>query len=521
MLIHKNTITVLALTAVLALLLSSCVGDLDTKPISSNVTTSASVYQTPKGYKQVLAKLYAGFATTGQQGPAGDADIQGIDEGTSSYIRLLWVLQEVPTDEAVIAWEDPGLPPFNSQSWGDSNVFIMGMYYRIYYEITLANELISRSKNSDNKKIQEYNTEARFIRAFCYWQALDLFGGNVPFVTEKNGVGAYLPKSVGSDSLFSFIESELKDVAPNLPALGDNVYGRVDQAAAWTLLARLYLNAKVYTGKERWTDCITYAKKVIDGGGYTLDPHYHNLFLADNNTAKGIIWAVPFDGVHTQTYGGTNFIVHAEVGGSMNADDFGIDGGWAGTRVTPQFVNLFDTTRDSRALFYKDGQTKAIKDVHEFTDGYAVTKWKNITSTGKRGKNPSFVDTDFPMFRLADVYLMYAEAVLRGGQGGSKSEALKLVNKIRERAYGGSAGDISSSQLTLPFILNERGRELYWESYRRTDLIRYGLYTGSNYVWAWKGGAQQGRGTDSHYKIYPIPSSDINANPNLTQNTGY
>lgn len=359
--IQKYKLIPLALVAALAVFMTSCISDLNTRPISKNVTTSISVYDSLQGYKEVLAKLYAGFATTGQKGPDGDPDLKGIDEGTSNYLRLYWEAQELPTDEAVIAWNDPGLPPFNFQSWGSSNILIRGLYSRIYYEIALANELIRHARNNDNPKIQEMNAEARFIRAYCYWNALDLFGGGVPFIPEAKGVGAYLPKPISADDLFSYIVSELKAIAPKLPPPQQNVYGRVDRASAWTLLAKVYLNAKVYTGKAHWTDCITYAKKVINKGGYTLDPNYQNLFLADNNTAKGIIWAIPFDGVHTKTYGGTTFLIHAEVGGSgaskMNTSNFGIGTGWAGLRVTPQFVNLF-SQGDKRALFFTKGHTK-------------------------------------------------------------------------------------------------------------------------------------------------------------------
>ncbi|HKJ31825.1 MAG TPA: RagB/SusD family nutrient uptake outer membrane protein [Balneolales bacterium] len=515
-----NLLFIAMIVPILAMIFSSCTGDLNTNPIDKKIVTSASAYKTPTDYEQILAKLYAGFATTGQQGPAGEPDIQGIDEGSSSYLREYFVAQELPTDEAVIAWNDPGLPQFNYQSWGASNDFVMGMYDRIYYEITLANEFISHAEKSNNSTIKEYMAEARFVRAFCYWNALDFYGGGVPFVTAKSGIGSYQPKPISKDSLFNYIHSELVAIAPQLPAPHQNQYGRVDRAAAWTLLARLDLNSEVYTGKKRYTEAITYCNKIINAG-YTLDPSYQHLFEADNNTAKGIIWAVPFDGVHTKTYGGTNFIIHAEVGGNMNPSNFGIDGGWAGLRVTPQFVDKFDQQKDSRAMFYTNGQTKDIKDVQNFKDGYAVTKWTNMTSTGKPGKNPSFADTDFPVFRLADVYLIYAESVLRGGSGGSVSQAVKLINKIRERAYGGTSGDITQSQLTLKFILNERARELYWEGYRRTDLIRFHDLTGSNYVWSWKGDVQQGTGTSSIYKLFPIPTSDLSANPNLKQNPGY
>ena len=526
----KNNLRILLLVSIAAttLVMSSCVNSLNTTPIDKKVITSASAYNTPQDYEQILAKLYAGFATTGQQGPAGDPDIQGIDEGSSGYLRAYWMLEELPTDEAICAWNDPGVPQLNTMTWGASNNFIMDMYDRIYYEITLANEIISHAKTSSNPQVKEYMAEARYIRALCYWHALDLYGGNVPFVTEKNGIGAYLPKpaatteAAGADSLFNYITGELKAIEPDLPAPGQNQQYRVDQAADWTLLAKVYLNEQVYTGNSGYANCITYAKKVIDSGVYTLDPSYQHLFEADNNTAKGIIWSIAFDGTHIQTYAGTNYIVHAEVGGSMSGGSFGIDGGWAGNRLRPQFVDLFNNqTNDGRDMMYTNGQTKDIAKISDFTNGYATTKWTNMTSTGSAGSNPSFVDTDFPMFRLADVYLMYAEAVVRSGDNADMATAVGLINKLRERAYGNNSGDITQSQLTLPFILDERGRELYWEATRRTDLIRFGEFTGSKYVWSWKGGVQNGTGTDSHFKLYPIPSTDLNANPNLTQNTGY
>jgi len=510
-----------ALIAVMVSFTTSCVKDLDTEPLDDDVVTSAGVYDSPQAYRQVLAKLYAGFATTGQQGPAGNADIQGIDEGFSQYIRQYWVAQEIPTDEAVVAWQDPGLPAFNGQQWDASNDFVMAMYSRIFYQIALTNEFIRNAQGDDNAQVQTYNAEARFLRALSYWHALDFYGGGVPFVTEKDGVGAYSPEPADAQTLFNYIESELIAIEDNMPAPGQNEYGRADQAAVWTLLTKLYLNAEVYIGEAHYSDAITYANKVINQGGYQLEENYQDLFLADNHTANGIIFSVPYDGTSTKTYGGTNFIVHAAVGGSMSADTFGIDGGWQGHRVTKQFVNKFDTDNDGRAMFHTDGQTLEIENTSIFTQGYAVTKWKNVTSTGEPGPTPAFVDIDFPMFRLADVYLMYAEAVARGGQGGSEQTAVDLINDLRQRAFGDDSGNISTGDLTPQFVLNERARELYWEGHRRTDLIRFGQYTTADYLWAWKGGVQEGSATDQDYRLYPIPSADINANPNLTQNQGY
>ncbi|MCW9709110.1 RagB/SusD family nutrient uptake outer membrane protein [Fodinibius salsisoli] len=521
MFIKNYKIVSAALLAMIVLFMASCVDNLNTSPLDNDIVTSEAVYETPEDYRQVLAKLYAGFAATGQQGPSGNADIQGIDEGFSSYIRQFWVAQEIPTDEAVVAWTDPGLPEFNYQSWGASNDFVMGMYSRIFYEITLANEFIRNANGNENSMVQSYNAEARFLRALSYWHALDFYGGGIPFVTEKDGVGAYNPQPASADSVFSYIENELLAIEDQLPATGQNEYGRAGQAAAWTLLAKLYLNAEVYTGEQRYSDALSYADKVIESGAYALEDNYQHLFLADNHTADGIIFPITFDGEHTKTYGGTNFIVHAAVGGDMSATEFGIDAGWAGHRTTPQLVDKFDQENDSRALFFTEGQELEIQDIEDFKQGYAITKWKNITSDGQPGSFPEFVDTDFPMFRLADVYLIYAEAVARGAEGGNTAKAVDLVNQIRERAFGDASQNITPGELTPEFILDERARELYWEGHRRTDLIRYGHFTSADYVWAWKGNTQEGAATSDHYALFPIPSSDVNSNTNLTQNLGY
>lgn len=512
--------------------LTSCVNDLDVVPIDPDDQTTATVYDNPAAYKQILAKIYAGLATTGQQGPAGKPDIAGIDEGFSSYIRQYWYHQELTTDEAVIGWNDQTIKDFHNQNWGAGDIFIQGMYARIYYQITLINEFLrettdgklnDRGVSGDLKnQIALYRAEARLMRALSYWHAMDLFG-DVPFVTEDDAIGAFLPNQISRADLFDFIESELLDIEDDLVAPRQNEYGRMDRATDWMVLAKLYLNAEVYTGEKRYTDVITYTKKVIDAG-YELEDEYRLLFLADNNNTKEIIFGVAFDGINTQTWGGTTFITHAAVGGNMNAADFGLDGGWGGTRTTETFVEKFDDpsgATDSRATFFTDGQSLEINDLSVFTDGYAITKWKNVDRNSVPGKNLTHVDVDFPMFRLADAYLMYAEAVLRGGQGGTASEALGYINAIRERAYGDASGNINQNELNLDFILDERARELHWECHRRTDLIRFGRFSNTDYVWPWKGGVKDGVSVNSKYDLFPIPSSDIAANPNLVQNTGY
>jgi starch-binding outer membrane protein, SusD/RagB family len=509
----------------LFLALSACT-DLELKPLTG--TTAATVYDNPANYRAVLAKLYAGMAVSGQSGPSGNPDISGIDEGFSNYLRQYWKAQELTTDEAVIAWNDGSLPDYHRMTWSSGNEFVAAMYNRIFYQITLANELIRESEDGkvsgrsisgqDATNIKAYRAEARFMRALSYYHALDMFG-NVPFVTEADAPGAFLPAQTSRATLFSYVESELKAIENDLVAAGANEYGRADKAAAWTLLTKLYLNAQVYTGTARNTDAVTYANKVIAANVYRIETSYGRLFMADNNTSKEIIFPVTFDGTRTKTYGGMTFLVHAAVGGTMNPNDFGINGGWSGNRTTKNLVNLF-VTGDSRAMFYSAGQSIEINDIGTFTDGYAVTKYKNVTSAGVKGSdaNGDFPDTDFPMFRLADVYLMYAEAVLRGGTGGDLTTALGYVNQLRTRAR---AATITATGLTLDFVLAERGRELYWEGHRRTDLIRFGRFTDGTYVWPWKGNVKDGKAVETYRTLFPIPAADLIANPNLKQNTGY
>ena len=417
--------------------------------------------------------------------------------------------------------------------------------------------------------------------------------------------------------------------------LSSNEYGRVDNIAAHALLSRLYLNAEAWTGQDRYADCVTYSQNVINSG-YSLNINdangngtaYDELFLADNdvNGAQNeFIFALNFDGMQSQTWGGTTFLVHAAIGGSMNPGEFGVNGGWGGLRTTKNLVNqfavdldvlnsslgsqsdwglvgsatpngwngpdleMFQTgaqefsiyavldsgelkfrfnedwgnnygdngndgtlesgganipvsagtyfivmdlstgtysispfSSDKRGMFYTDGQNLEIESIPPFEDGYAVTKWKNVDSNGNQGSDSAgnFVDTDIPLIRLAEIYLNYAEATLRGG-GGDTNTAVSLVNEIRERGFGGSSGTISSGDLTLDFILDERSRELYWEGLRRTDLIRYNRFTSSTYLWPFKGNEATGVGVDEYRNLFPLPANVVAINSNLTQNDGY
>jgi starch-binding outer membrane protein, SusD/RagB family len=516
-------------TLVLAMMLmnQSCEKDLDRTPFIE--VTSATVYKDPANYKQILAKMYAGYAVSGQQGPAGQPDISGIDEGFSTYLRQYWKAQELTTDEAVIGWNDGNLRDYHDMDWTASNEFVTAMYNRIYYQITLCNEFIREttdeklaSRGITSPEIKAYRAEARFLRALSYYHAMDMFG-SVPFVTEADAVGSFLPKQTGRAELFSYIESELKAIDATLIAAKQNEYGRADKAAAWSLLAKMYLNAEVYIKTPKYSEAIDNCTKVI-AAGYALDASYGNVFKADNNKSPEMIFPITFDGTNTKTWGGMTFLVHAPVGGSMNPAEFGINGGWGGIRTTKALVNKFSDISgktDKRAQFYTKDQNLEIEDIFKFSDGYAISKYKNLTSTGVKGSDVegNFPDTDFPVFRLADIYLTYAEAVLRGGSTGSNATALEYINKIRQRAYGNNSGNLTN--IDLNFILDERARELHWEGHRRTDLIRFGKFTGAGYVWPWKGAVPAGKAVSDHLQLFPIPSSDLVANPNLKQNTGY
>jgi len=518
-------------SGLLALLLTACVDDLDRQPFYDQ--TSNTVYADFANYKGVLAKLYGGYAVTGQSA-VNAPDISGFDEGKSSYLRAYWMLQEVSTDEAVIGWGSDEVDLHN-MTWSPLNPYMRFMYDRIYYQIASLNEFIRETTDEklngrgitgaalEGAKL--YHAEARFLRALSYWHALDLYG-SVPFVTENDGVGTYLPDQISRPDLFAYVESELLAIEPLLKDARMNEYARADKAAVWTLLAKLYLNAPTYTGTPavpgagRYTDVITYTQKVIDAG-YGMEQDYGHLFLADNHTAQGIIFAIAFDGVKTKSFGGTTFMTAGAIGGDMSAAAFGMKkGGWSGQRTTQQIVDLFPdetATIDERGMFFPTGQSKNVEVMADFRSGYPITKYRNITAAGEEGSDATgeFADIDFPLFRIEDVYLMYAEAVVRNGQGGSMGTAIDYVNRLRERAYNGTTGNVSA--LTLDFILDERARELNWECYRRTDLIRFGKFTSGNYLWAYKGGIIGGRAVADHREVFPIPASDMAANPKLKQ----
>lgn len=521
--------------------LSSCLNDLDTIPLDEEELVSEVVFGseiTP--YTELLAKIYAGLAISGNSAGDGDPDVAGVDGGSqASFLRGLWNLQQLPTDEAHCVWNDIGIPDLNYITWSSSNVFIKGFYYRLYYQINLANALLRETTEevlnsrgvsvSDQEEIKHYRAEARFHRALAYTYLLDMFR-NVPFVTEESPVGSTLPPQIMAADLFDYIEKELLECEADMldPFVGyhSTYYGRAHKAANWALLSRLYLNADTYVGVNKYTESITYSKKVIDEN-FTLEPTYAHLFTADNDQSSEMIFPIRYEGEDTQTWGGMTFLLSAMQPSDLQ-DVVNAVGAWQGNRATKALLNTFERESqhevDSRfdMLLLDYTANVDIVDPSLFTDnGIPVVKYYNRNSDGSFPPS-NIAYTDFPLFRLGEIYLNYAEAVVRGGTGGDMATAVQLINNLRERAYDGATGAvINANQLTLDFILDERGREFFYEAQRRTDLIRFGKFTGTTYIWPWKGNIAEGRGVAEFYKVYPIPADDIGANENLIQNTGY
>jgi hypothetical protein len=507
---------ILGLTA-LVLVVSSCTDDLNTKP-KVELSLENLLAKDPNAVQGLLSKMYGAFALSGPNGP-GSSDITGPDPGETAFLRGIINLQDFTADGMKNRWGDDGLDQLTTTSdWDANNKFFRYLYDRVYYVVPQTTNIILALDNVDVANEDQIVSELRFIRALAYYYMIDCFGKGVIINESNYGNTTPLPESSRTE-LFEYVESELLAIEPVMPLTND--YGRANKSVVRMLLAKLYLNAEVYTGQQRWSDAFNYTNLVITEGGYSLADDFVSVFSGDNNTSSEIIFPLIADPIVSQSFGNTTYIVNGSLSTeTMPLAQFGATEGWSGHRATKAWYGLYgdlETSTDERAqLFWTEGHSFEMNDYKIWTDGYPAIKFRNTNFNGSSIAT-SFSPTDFPMFRLADAYLMYAECFLRNG-GGSQGEALNYVNAVRNRA---NAGAITAGELNLDFILDERARELNLEGHRRTDLIRFGRFTGGTYLWPWKGNSVTGSSIPSTYNVFPIPASALQSNPNLTQNPGY
>ena len=546
----KTSIKHIATAVAGALLLTACINDLDTLPLNPSDSTSETVYgKDEAGYIAGLTKLYFNFVSN------ETTDLQVSDGGASELVRAYWTVEEVTADACKCAWEnDAWVRAMNTNTWSDAdNDATYAVYVRTLQGIAYANEYLRQTASdrlSDRgvsselaSRIQGYRAEARFLRAYFYWIALDVFG-DVPFTTEHSAFGGGVnPKQASRKDVFDYCISELTDLAADdsaMPAARSN-YPRADKGAVQGLLARMYLNAEVYTGEPMWQEA-KQACEAIFSMGYSLCPNYADLFRGDNgenpDVLKEIIFGVSYDAEQTQSYGGTSYLTLAAIAAAdVSATEMinGVNNGWGGIRVPYEYVEkYFDVrnpdyttgtydVRDKRGeMFYIKGRKESMDGaLYVFLNGWSCLKFNNIPHDED---NDSYIETsaikaysdiDYPMIRLGEIYLIYAEACMELGPANT-AMAMPKLQELAERA-----GVSAPTSITQDWLLEERARELMWEGHRRTDLIRYGKFTSSSFLWTYKGGTFSGQGFDDHMKIFAIPASELASNPELHQNPGY
>ena len=543
---------------------SSCIGDLDVNPLNPTEMSPNQAYGAEVGsYLQGLTKIYYSFINT--------SGLNVADGGASELIRAFWSTQEVTADACKCAWSsDAWVRDLNSNTWSEAkNDATYAVYCRTILGISYANEFL-RSTTEDmldmrgcddavKAKVRQFRAETRFIRAYLYWIAMDTFG-NVPFTTENSPLGGgFIPTQTPRVELFNYIVDELNAIAASgdMPAAQSN-YPRADIGSVYGLLARLYLNAEVYTatdvapGTPMWAEAKAACEEIYKLG-YSICPDYAELFRGDNGenaNARGeFLFAVPYDAEDTQSYGGTGYLTFAAVaatdvkddkGTSDESDDeffgpTGINNGWAGIRVPDPYVqtyftpSAFDfeagtyTIADKRGqMFNIQGQTQEM-DLYVFTTGWKCWKYNNYphdkgpkdAEALKLANTKSYSDIDFPLIRLGEIHLIYAEACMHLT---AEAQALPKLKELADRA-----GVTATTSITQEFLVAERARELMWESHRRTDLIRYGMYGGdTSYSWPFKGGnSAYGQPFEKYMELYSIPPEELASNEKLVQNPGY
>ena len=540
----KRTIYIIAIAA-----LTACVNDLDTLPLNKTEPISEYVYGTDENaYLSGLARIYFQFASNDL------TDLQQMDGGASELVRAFWSLQETTTDEAKCSWEnDAWVRALNTNTWSEvQNDATYAVYVRTLQGIAIINEYLrqtapdklqARGVSSDlAARIGVFRDEARFIRAYLYWMALDCFG-SVPFTTEKSPLGgAYFPQQASRSEIFDYCVTELtylmSDQSNMLPPRSN--YPRADKGSAAGLLARMYLNSSVYSGVERWEETKAVCEAIFNMG-YSLCPDYAALFRGDNGSNALVhgemLWVIDYDSGSTESYGGTTYLLSASLAATDITDQSRPNGqrnGWAGLRVPYEYVSRYFnvsgqnyqtgtyTVTDKRGeVFYIKGREESMDGaLYSFMNGWSCLKYNNIPhgqtdqSFLESSALKDFSDVDFPMIRLGEIYLVYAEACMHLG---ADAQALPMLQALSVRA-----GADPPAEITQDFLVAERARELMWESHRRTDLIRYGLYDSATYLWPYKGGDQYAGQSFPDYKLlFSIPPTELAVNDMLVQNPGY
>lgn len=543
----------------LALVFCSCLKDLNTVPLNKTDFTSENAYENEASYLHSLAYINGYYMMVGQDDP-GSNDLGFSDSGQSEFLRQWFNLNEMPCDALKCVWGDSYISALQTDSWGDGvNDAMTAVYTRAVKAIALVNEYLlqtedsrleSRGQSHLIEKVHGYRAEARFHRAMFFYVLMDEFG-NPPFPTPEN-IGGDNPAQIKRADLFSWLETELLDLgsdASDMPERGEVEYPRPTKGSVWALLSRMYLNAEVYTGTAKWQEAKNAAQKVIDMG-YKLQGTYADLFRQDNTTngsADEFVFAIAYDRVSVQSWGGTTTFVSASLNEDANkaiGQHFGLEKvnfeNWAGYHVPADYVarfhlsgvewgnpdNTFGYDRersDKRAFFTNLGCTETF-DLAAMSTGWLCWKYCGLNADNtfaqgvEGGGDNKLSSADMPIFRLAEMYLNYAEADARINGGTVKdAKAVSYVKALRDRAGVGMPSD-----LTLDWLLDERAREFMWEGHRRVDLIRYGYFTSMNYPWTYKGGILNGKVSIPEFRtIYPIVQSDLSANSNLKQNNGY
>lgn len=563
-----------AAALLLAASMSSCMDDLNKGNIDPNVDATPNI-------TGLYSKCYAGLIMEGND---GTADFTIEDNGKSTLLRNLFNFNEVPTDEAICWWSDGGIADVGYNKFDPGNATLKNLYYRLMSNISYENHFLSLDAAKAEKT--KY-AEVRVLRAYSYFLMLDFFGDptfidkisaetprqahsyNSKFESGKSYTRAELLQ-MGREFLFGWVEKELLAAEPDLLEAkpetdSDADYGRIDKGTCWLLLSRLYLNAGTYLNNDGqnnpyWNKALEYAEKIIDPStGYALFDDskmskeakdngykpYDLLFMGDNGSNGASCEALlPLmqDGDKTQGWGGSMFYVAALWDATMQTvtakDAATTANTWSGMRVRPQFVEKFFTDPsvvvnksakeirnmnvDDRAILWGKGnsdgaRTLEIGDNDKFVKGIATPKWNNNYSNGGTPHDSYNVDIDFFLFRVAEAYLNAAEAEMHlHGEGSAKAK--KYIDALRDRAHAAKR-----ASYTLNDVLDERSRELYCEGLRRTDLIRFNQFGGTQatYKWELKGGSTNGTTFAKTNNLYPIPSSEIRSNKNLTQIDGY